>query len=159
MTIQSLYTFGNTANVNSNNFTTLYSTGAGIVNPVDAYGNANVASFLAVGSDTGGNLITDIVASGNIYAENIFANIVGNLNVPGGNTEILYNNNGNAGASTNLTFNSDTNLLSVTGNAQANYFIGDGSRLTSLNGANVSGPVANATFATSARIAVERFCP
>ena len=56
MTTSSLYTFGNAANVTANNFTTLYNSGAGTVNPQVAYGNANVESFLAVGSDAGGNV-------------------------------------------------------------------------------------------------------
>ena len=36
--------------------------------------------------------------------------------VAGSNTEVIFNNNGNAGASANLTFDSSTNLLTVTGN-------------------------------------------
>jgi len=39
--------------------------------------------------------------------------------------------------------------ISTTGNVTANYFIGNGSRLTSLTGGNVTGTVANATYATS----------
>jgi hypothetical protein len=42
-----------------------------------------------------------------------------------------------------------TGLISATGNVTSNYFIGNGSLLTSLTGANVSGTVANATYATS----------
>ena len=69
-----LYSFGNTANVSSNNFTTLYNSGAGTVNPQMAYGNANVESFLAVGTD-GGNTIGNITAAGNIStAGNVLAN-------------------------------------------------------------------------------------
>ena len=37
--------------------------------------------------------------------------------VAGSNTQIIFNNAGNAGASANLTFNNSTNLLTVTGNA------------------------------------------
>jgi hypothetical protein len=40
--------------------------------------------------------------------------------------------------------------VSATGNITGNYIIGNGSLLTSLTGANVSGTVANATYATSA---------
>jgi len=36
--------------------------------------------------------------------------------VAGSNTQVIFNNNGNAGASANLTFDSSTNLLTVTGN-------------------------------------------
>ena len=37
-----------------------------------------------------------------------------------------------------------------TGNITGNYFIGNGSQLTSITGANVTGNIANATYATSA---------
>ena len=37
--------------------------------------------------------------------------------VAGSDTQIIFNNAGNAGASANLTFNNSTNLLTVTGNA------------------------------------------
>ena len=43
-----------------------------------------------------------------------------------------------------------SNALSTTGNVTASYYIGNGSLLSSLTGANVSGIVANATYATSA---------
>jgi hypothetical protein len=41
-------------------------------------------------------------------------------------------------------------LLSTTGNITGGYIIGNGSQLTSLTGANVTGTVANATYATTA---------
>ena len=41
-------------------------------------------------------------------------------------------------------------LISATGNITGNYHIGNGSLLSSLTGANVTGTVANATYATSA---------
>jgi collagen type VII alpha len=46
--------------------------------------------------------------------------------VAGSDTQIIFNNSGNASASANLTFNSSTNLLTVTGNASIS---GDGSNL------------------------------
>ena len=150
---------------------------------------------------------------GDIVANSISANIAGQLVVPGANTQIIYNDNGNAGASSKLTFNFASNVLTVTGNlvasnanlgnaASANYFVGrlygdantastagtvttnaqpnitsvgtltslgvngtvtavaftantgifsgNGAGLTSIPGANVTGTVANATYATSA---------
>jgi hypothetical protein len=62
------------------------------------------------------------------------------------------------GTLTALTVSGNTsggNLLtggrvSATGNITGNYFIGNGSTLTSLTGANVTGTVANATYAVSA---------
>ena len=52
--------------------------------------------------------------------------------VAGANTQIQYNNDGSAGASANLTFNSATNVLSVTGNISGTYILGNGSQLTGL---------------------------
>jgi hypothetical protein len=45
---------------------------------------------------------------------------------------------------------STTGVVSATGNVTGNYFVGNGSVLTSLTGANVTGTVANATYAVSA---------
>ena len=116
------------------------------------YGNANVANFLpiftgnissdymtATGNLRGGNIKTVgiISATGNITTDGYFVgtfvgNVSGNLVVPGSNTQVLYNNNGNAGASTGMIFNSSSNVLSVTGNVYGNYFLGNGSQLTGL---------------------------
>jgi hypothetical protein len=43
-----------------------------------------------------------------------------------------------------------SNSISTSGNITAGYVIGNGSALTSITGANITGTVANATFATSA---------
>jgi len=116
------------------------------------YGNANVANFLPV--FTGNILSSNMTATGNVHAGNIktvgivsatgnittdgyfignfVGNISGNLVVPGSNTQVLYNDNGNAGASAGLIFNSASNILSVTGNVYGNYFLGNGSQLTGL---------------------------
>jgi hypothetical protein len=136
------------------------------------YSNANVVGLMAAfgsntisttGNITSGNINTPdrISATGNISTGGFFigtflGNIVGNLIVPGANTQVLYNNNGNADASSGLTFNSASNLLTVggaissAGNITGVNILGNGSGLTSITGANVTGTVANATFATSA---------
>jgi filamentous hemagglutinin len=121
------------------------------------YGNANVvANVAALGSNpvsstgnvTGGNLLTggQISASGNIntsgyFVGNFAGNITGNLTVPGSNTQVLYNANGNAGASAGLTFASDANLLSVTGNLNAN----NGMFTNVVNVASFTGAVVSVT--------------
>lgn len=69
-------------------------------------GNANITGNLGV--------------SGTIFG-NVSGNISGNIVVPGANTQLLINDNGNIGASANLTF-TGTNLgvtgnLAVSGNA------------------------------------------
>ena len=75
------------------------------------------------GNFAGGNITAnyatisnDLTVIGNIYG-NISGNISGNIIVPGGNTEILFNNNGNAGASNNFTFNDATNIMTLNGTA------------------------------------------
>jgi len=118
-----------------------------------SYGNANVAAFLPTytGNLAGGNanITNDLVVGGTIYGT-FSGNISGNLVVPGANTEVLYNNSGNAGASSDFTFNNATKVLAVNGNVNATQFNGSGAGLTNLPGANVTGTVANATYATSA---------
>jgi hypothetical protein len=128
------------ANVASQNFTTLYS-GSGAINPTQAYGNANVVSLLAVGTD-GGNTIGNIIASGNVTADyfigNFQGNISGNINVTGSNTQVLFNNAGNVGTAAGFTFVNTTGNLSVPGNVSAvgnvtgTYILGNGSQLTGL---------------------------
>lgn len=96
--------------------------------------------------------VVDIYAVGNIYANNFIGNISGNISVPGSNTQIIFNNNGLAGASANLTFNGVA--LTVVGNinsdnanlgniARANAFVGNfsgnGALLNNLTAANLVG--------------------
>lgn len=63
-------------------------------------------------------------ATGNITAAyflgNVIGNISGNIVVPGTNTAVLFNNDGNAGASDALKFNSFSNVLTLTGDFDAN---------------------------------------
>jgi cytoskeletal protein CcmA (bactofilin family) len=117
-----------------------------------SYGNANVAAYLPTytGNLAGGNLdisnnaVVDgnLTVGGTIYGT-FSGNITGNLVVPGSNTQVIFNDNGNAGASANLTFNSATDVLTVTGTANvttlnatgnitAGYFLGNGSQLTGI---------------------------
>jgi hypothetical protein len=73
-------------------------------------------------------------------------------NVTGGNllTAGLMSSTGNAIHGNVLT----GGQVSATGNVTGNYHIGNGATLSSITGANVTGTVANATFATSAGSAV-----
>ena len=142
----------NVANVLYYNTSTAEVTYAPAAN-VNPYSNSNVSTFLA---DFGSNTIS---TSGNITTSGFFVgtfvgNIAGNLVVPGSNTQVLYNNDGNAGASTALTFDSASNVLVLTGNITASQFTGNGAGLNSIAGANVTGTVANATYALSAGSAV-----
>ena len=76
-------------------------------------------------------------------------NVTGNYFIGNGSQLTgIVSSYGNANVAANLAaFGS--NPISTTGNITASYFIGNGSLLTSLTGANVTGTVANATFATT----------
>lgn len=97
-------------------------------------GNINTAGLVsATGNVVGGNLTTTgilsattinggtLSLSGNITAGNITGNVSGTITVPGTNTQLLFNNNGNLGATT-VTYAS--NGLSAAGNITASYFVG-----------------------------------
>jgi acetaldehyde dehydrogenase (acetylating) len=120
------------------------------------YGNANVADYLptytgdissntvtASNSFIGQNAVIANSVTANLFIGTFQGNITGNLVVPGANTQVLYNNDGNAGADIGFTYNAATknidlaNTLNTTnivanGNVTATYFIGDGSQLTGL---------------------------
>jgi len=104
----------------------------------------NQSNITSVGTLTG------LTSSGNITAPffigNVVGNISGNFTVPGTNTAVLFNQQGNAGASDALKFNYSSNVLTANGNIVANYFIGNGSQLTGIsatdaNYANFAGTV------------------
>ena len=152
-----LYSTVSTPSVSAANTMSLYS---GVVNtPITyPYGNANVANFLAVGSDTGGNVVSNIIASGTItgnildintatangnitaanFIGNVFGNVFGNLIVNGPNTGVVFNDDGAANSVSNFTYDKQTGNLFIggpitaTGNVKGNYFLGNGSQLTGL---------------------------
>jgi len=165
------------ANVTGTVANATYAVSAGTAGTVTTNAQPNITSVgNLVGLSAGGNIITtgQISAAGNItissssfFVGNVIGNITGNLSTPGANTQVIYNNNGNAGASAGFTFNAATNAVAITGNttsgnfltggyvsAQGNVtggnYIGSGAFLTSLPGGNVTGTVANATYAVSA---------
>lgn len=97
-----------------------------------SFANVSVTSNLSVGNVKTDNLL---YSNGSPY---LFTS-----NAGGSNTQIQFNDANSFAGSANLTFNKSTNTLSVT-NITAN-----GAGLTSLVGANVTGTVANATYATT----------
>ena len=132
-----------------------------------SYGNANVSAFLPTYTGNlqagnlqvinNGNISNDLYVGGTIYGT-FAGNISGNLVVPGVNTDVIFNNAGNAGASSDFQFNDATNVLTLNGTANVNalnatgnitgsYFIGNGSQLTGLpasySNANVATFLAN----------------
>jgi hypothetical protein len=104
-----------------------------------AAGNILISGlFSATGNVTGGNVRTSgkISATGSITSQNIISatgnivtaanfignfigNVTGNLSVGGSNTQILFNHNGNVGAVGGLTYNTDSNVLTILGTVAA----------------------------------------
>ncbi len=169
------FSFANTsvtANVSAGNIKTnnlLYANGVAWTFG-STYSNTNVAAYLPTytGNVAAGNLLTNnlLYANGTAWTFSNYSNtnVAAYLptytgNVAAGN--LLTNNllyaNGTAWSFSNY---SNTNvaayLPTYTGNINANYHIGNGSTLTNLTGANVTGyvPLANAAnTATSATTA------
>ncbi len=130
-------------------------------------GNVSATSFTTSGS--GGNISgADYVianyfsGSGNNLSNIQVANVTGlgnlaTVNKDGNSSNILYGNG--VFASSPVNYNNSnvatflasfgSNSISTTGNVAAGNFVGNGQALTSLPGANVTGTVANATYATT----------
>jgi hypothetical protein len=102
-----------------------------------------LTSITSTGNVTGGNILTGgvVSATGNITGNYLLGNGAFISGLPAGYS--------NADVATFLA-NFGSNSISTTGNVTASYLIGNGSLLTSITGANVTGTVANATYATSA---------
>jgi hypothetical protein len=79
----------------------------------------------------------------NVYADlfvgDVVGNISGNLTVPGSNTQVIFNDNNIAGASSGLTFDKTSNLLTVGGNVSSLNVIATGD--ISSNTANIVGNI------------------
>lgn len=71
--------------------------------------------------------------------------------VAGANTQVQFNDSGAFGGNANLTFNKTTGVLTAT--SFSGIYTGAGNNLSNIQGANVSGFVANATFANTANLA------
>jgi hypothetical protein len=156
------YTNGNTASSYNNhqlqfqpNQVNLYADYYDIGTGFDGYAEID----LVAGSGTN-PFVLIYVAPSTTGVEKIWTyDVAGNLTLPGNTSAINYANGtsilsgigtyGNANVVANLAA-LGSNPVSTTGNVTAGYFVGNGSLLTSLTGANVTGTVANATTATTA---------
>jgi hypothetical protein len=130
-------------------------------------GNSSVSGNLSVtGSTTLGNAVTAnyFIGSGANLTNLPAANLVGS--VPSATVANTVADN----AQPNITSLGTLTSLVVTGNVSsgnanlgnavtANYFIGSGANLTSLPGANVTGTVANATYALTSNTVVDNAQP
>jgi hypothetical protein len=117
-----------TTYINPGNNTGLY--GINDININTPYGNANVESFLATGSDTGGNIVGNIVAAGNITAG---GNIAADYFIGDGSqlTNLPAGTYGNANVSAFLAAYG-SNTIVTTGNITGGYIFGNGSQLTGI---------------------------
>ena len=118
--------------------------------------NLSVLNFTGNGvtvSNSGGNVTVDIVRSPSNLIE------LGTSNVrvwPDGNVTVSVLGTANAASFGNnlLTVrNLSTANVTATGNISAAYFVGDGSKLSNIQAGNISGNVANATYAELANVA------
>ena len=148
VTVSRLSAIGNISTANY-----IFGNGAFLSGLPATYSNANVADFLPVysgniaaayasvsGNVVGGNILTlgnvsaqgAINATGNIVTNGYFVgtfagNVTGNFVVPGSNTQVIFNTNGNADAVAGMTYNKGSNTFSVLGviTAQANVVGGN----------------------------------
>ena len=132
-------TVSTTGNVTAGFF---YGDGSALTGLPALYGNSNVAAYLPTytGNISGGNISTTgnitaqgvVSATGNIVTTGYFVgtfmgNVTGNFVVPGSNTQVIFNTSGNADAVGGLTYNKDSNVLTVLGvvSAQGNIIGGN----------------------------------
>ena len=141
---------------NVSNTITFISTGGGGSGTSISNGTSNVNVVSSGGNVTvgvGGTGNVAVFATTGIYvtgAASATGNITGNY-ILGNGSQLtgLPASYSNANVTTLLSeFGSNT--ISTTGNVTAGYFVGNGSALSSLTGANITGTVANATYAVSA---------
>jgi fibronectin-binding autotransporter adhesin len=110
---------------------------------ITGYANAHVGNMVVGGTTslsgnvigaanftnnvTGGNLLTagNVSATGNMIASNFIGNISGNISAAGANTQVLFNDNGTANATSGFTFDKTSNLVTVGGNVDAQNFNGN----------------------------------
>ena len=90
-------------------------------------GVPNVATF----TTSGQNLLGSLSVSGTVTANTFIGNISGNIQAPGSNTQVLFNDNNTTNAVSGFTFNKTSNAVSISGNVTATYFTGNGVGLTS----------------------------
>jgi len=126
---------------NTSSATTVY--------PTFTTSSANGNSSAVINTSISANLANGaLIAS--TFVGNFSGNVTGNFTVNGSNTDVLFNDSGNANATSGFTFNKSSNLVTISGNlvsananlgntVTANFYVGDGSSLTAINAANVTG--------------------
>ena len=110
--------------------------------------------------DYNGNLITSAVTNMDFTGPGVLVSNIGSavtINIPGSNgtptgpnNSLQFNSDGTLAGDARLIFDPDIGGLELTGNISANYFVGQGTRLTNIPGSNVVGIVANAQYSNLA---------
>jgi len=157
-----------TFNIGSNVLTT---TNIDVVGNLTS-GNANLGN-LTISSSANFNLASDVnlgnisnlhISGGNagyVIKTDGTGNLYWGIDTTaagGSNTQVQFNDGGTLSGNSNFTFDKNTALLNVVGNinslnanlgnlVSANFFEGNGSLLSSITGANVTGQVGNALIA------------
>jgi hypothetical protein len=148
---------------NSNVATFLASFGS---NTITTTGTANVGNLLSlgtVGGNVGGNAVflgdggllsnINIAAGSSIVNGNSNVTVAANSNVSisvAGTSNVVVITNDSANVTGNLSVTGNITTGNITASLFTGNFSGNGSALTAITGANVTGTVANATYATSA---------
>jgi len=141
-TLTSLDVTGNVTagNIKTNNL--LYANG----DPYTFGGAVAVSGTAPVSASEGDLWLDNTTGEMSIYFSNAWAEVGGGGTVAtpaGSSSQVQFNANGEFSTSANFTFNSTNDTLSVS------KIIANGAALTSITGANVTGTVANATYATT----------
>lgn len=134
-------------------------TSVGTLTSLDVSGNASVGNLSTDGAVTAtGNISGNYILGNGAFLTGIDATSIqnGSANVRTfANANVAISAAGNANVVVVSGAGADvTGYLAVTGNVSGNVFSGNGSGLTSLAGANVTGTVANAAYATNAGTSV-----
>ena len=139
-----------TGNYRFNDVTLTGNVSSPTANIANITGVNNLVANSTVITLSGSLTTTSNISAGNIKTDNLlYANGVAwsigqGSTASGANTQVQFNDASTFGASSNFTFNKDTNTLTVT------KISGNGAALTSLTGGNIVGAVPNATYATTA---------
>lgn len=130
-----------TGNITGGNIVT---SGAG--GDISGTGNVTAGGYVsATGNVIAGNILFGsgiISGTGNIYADQIFANIQGNLSAPGTNTQVIFNDNNTANATAGFTFDKTANAVTVLGNITGGNIL-TGGTISSTGNITVGGATIN----------------
>ena len=117
----------------------------------------NVSGNLILGNVQASSLSTNANISAPFFIGNVVGNVSGNLTVSGGNTQVVFNDNGIANASAGFTFDKATNVVTTSGNITASgnisgsYILGNGALLSGVitSVANINLGTSNVTVISS----------